>query len=56
MEHLITDDTDSAGQDEPYQPAPLVTAAIMTFCGFMTFLALWKFAEILGDVYQWSIG
>lgn len=51
MEHFITDDT-----DEPYQPAPIVTAAIMATGFIVVSLAVWKAAELLGAVYEWSIG
>lgn len=51
MEHLIADDTDD---DFDYQPAPLATAAILTFCGVMTMLALYGLADILGRIYAYT--
>jgi hypothetical protein len=52
MEHFITDDTDDT--DESYQPAPLVTAAIMTFAVVWSMLALYGLADILGRVYDYT--
>jgi hypothetical protein len=49
MEHLITDE-----DDEPYQPAPLVTAAIMAFAVVWSMLALYGLADILGRIYAWT--
>ena len=40
--------------DEPYQPAPLVAAAIMAFCTVWSMLALYGLADILGRVYAWT--
>lgn len=46
-----TDDT-----DEPYQPAPLVTA-IISLIGFVVVgLAVWKAEELLGALYTYSGG
>lgn len=40
--------------DEPYQPAPLVTAAIMATSFVVVALALYGLADILGRVYAWT--
>ncbi|HMN14541.1 MAG TPA: hypothetical protein PKD55_19665 [Bellilinea sp.] len=41
---------------EPYRPVPLVTSAILGASIAVFGLAVWKLAELLGAVYQWSIG